>query len=464
MKRCPKCNRTFPDDNQKFCTVDGGLLVSADQPFDPNATIQGSANLLLPVEPPPEKPVSSRPPDFSETIATPSSAPTVVLPKKTGPTGQPTASNLQPPPLTTPPTSSAQPSAPSQPPSAPLPSQAATLPPSQTAPLPPSQPLQPTPSAPLPPTQTAALPPTHTAPLPTPKQAPSAPLPQSPVAAPRPVAAAPPPKKSKLPLVLGILAVLLVLGIGGVVAAFFLVVKPRLAQMNNNRGVVVVENPNGNTNSNTNTNENTNTSQPTPEPEKTQPELVPPPDTTKFANIAAGLDPKLAEHYFDFSFYYPNGWTPDPKAGKTGASNFVRVERRLPPDFMQENFAVGWYTSKGTFADDEAIYPERVEALSKTLATRFPEYRKVSEGPTKVNSLDGYEFRFVSLSKGTEKGDIQIWGRVIFLPTGVAGEQAGATLIMLATSLAPELSSVDDVGAKGQMPVILDSFRFAKAP
>lgn len=451
MKRCPKCNRTFPDDSQKFCTVDGGLLVSGDQPFDPNATIQGSANLLLPVEAPPEKPVSSRPPDFSETIATPSSAPTVVLPKKTGPTGQPTASNLQPPPQTTPPTPPAQKSALPAQPSAPLPpSQAATLPPSQTAPLPPSQQSQPAPSAPLPPT--------HTAPLPTPKQASSAPLPQAP-----PVAAAPPPKKSKLPLVLGILAILLVLGIGGVVAAFFLVVKPRLAQMNTNRGVVV-ENPNANTNTNTNTNENTNTSQPTPEPEKTQPEFVAPPDSTRFANATAGLDPKLAEHYLDFSFYYPNGWTPDPKAGKTGASNFVRVERRLPPDFMQENFAVGWYTSKGTFADDETVYPERVEALSNTLATRFPEYRKVSEGPTKVNSLDGYEFRFVSLSKGTEKGDIQIWGRVIFLPTGVAGDQAGATLIMLATSLAPELSSVDDVGVKGQMPVILESFRFAKAP
>ena len=443
MKRCPKCNRTFPDDNQKFCTVDGGLLVSGDQPFDPNATIQGSANLLLPVEPPPQKPVSSRPPDFGETIATPSSAPTVVLPKKTGPTGQPTASNLQPPPATMPP---AKPSAPPQstPPAQqatlPRPQQAATLPPTRTAPLPPSQ--TPQTSQPTPPSPSAPLPPTQSAP---------------------PTATAAAPKKSKLPLVLGILAILLVLGVGGVVAAFFLVIKPRLEQMNANR-VVVVENPNANTNTKTNTNENTNTNQPTPEAEKTQPEFVPPPDTTKFANAVAGLDPKLAEHYFDFSFYYPNAWTPDPKAGKSGSSNFVRVERRLPPDFMQENFAIGWYTSKGTFADDEAIFKERVEALSKTLEGRFPEYQKVSEGPTKVNSLDGYEFRFTSVSKGTEKGDIQIWGRVIFLPTGVAGDQAGATLIMLATSLAPELASVDDVGAKGQMPVILDSFRFAKAP
>jgi hypothetical protein len=33
---------------------------------------------------------------------------------------------------------------------------------------------------------------------------------------------------------------------------------------------------------------------------------------------------------------------------------------------------------------------------------------------------------------------------------------------MFTTSLAPELSSVEDVGTKGEAPVILDSFRFGK--
>jgi hypothetical protein len=33
---------------------------------------------------------------------------------------------------------------------------------------------------------------------------------------------------------------------------------------------------------------------------------------------------------------------------------------------------------------------------------------------------------------------------------------------MLSTSLAPELSGVSDVGEKGEMPVILQSFRFGK--
>ena len=152
----------------------------------------------------------------------------------------------------------------------------------------------------------------------------------------------------------------------------------------------------------------------------------------------------------------------DPKAGVPGASNFAKVERKLPPEFTQENFAVGWYTSKGTVDADGPTFPQLVEVLGANFAKGFPGYRKVSEGPTKINNLDGYEFRFVSVSTGTPKGDIQLWGRVVFLPTGVAGDQTGATLIMLATSLAPELSGVEDVGEKGEMPVILESFRFGK--
>jgi hypothetical protein len=193
-------------------------------------------------------------------------------------------------------------------------------------------------------------------------------------------------------------------------------------------------------------------------------EFVPPTDAIKFENSKDKLDGKLADHYLDFSFYYPKDWQADQKAGVAGATNFVKVERMLPPDFTQENFAVGWYTSQGTYEADTPLFPRLVELLSASLSKDFPEYHKVSEGPTKINSMDAYEFRFESLSKGTEKGDIQVWGRVVFLPSGTPGQTTGATLIMLATSLAPELSGVNDVGAKGQSPVILDSFRFAKKP
>ncbi|MGH9873039.1 MAG: hypothetical protein ACRD9S_11325 [Pyrinomonadaceae bacterium] len=415
MKRCPKCSRTFPDDNQKFCTIDGGLLVPGDRPFDPNATIQGSANSAVPLAPSQEQPV-----DFDETIA--ASAPTVVFPKTTGPTGLPTSSNLPP-----------QPPAPT--PRAPTASTPA-----------PSAPVASTPSQP------AAPPPTQGAPLPAAQRAPA-----PPVAGVPPVAK----KKSKLPLILGILALLLILGAGAVVAGFFLVIKPRLDRRNSEPPVVVSENPAENVNSSPGS--NTNASEPTPEPEKTQPEYVAPPDTTKFTNSQANLEGKLAEHYFDFSFYHPNNWLADPKAG--GASgNFVKFERRLPPDFTQENFAVRYYESKGTYEADLPDFPRLVEEFSASLAKVLPGYHIESEGPTKINSLDAYEFRYVGLSKGTERGDLKLWGRVVFVPTGKAGDSNGAVLTMFTTSLAPELSSVADVGSVGEMPVILDSFRFGKSP
>src|SRR5687768_2545579 len=89
MKRCPKCSRTYPDDNQKFCTVDGGLLLSSEQAFDPNATVQISSSQLGTPPPQPPRDRSSQAHDPNATIAVPSSAETGTTPGKTGPAGRP---------------------------------------------------------------------------------------------------------------------------------------------------------------------------------------------------------------------------------------------------------------------------------------------------------------------------------------------------------------------------------------
>ena len=161
MKRCPKCNRSFPDDSQKFCTVDGGLLI-AEPAFDPSATMRAtSADLGLPTETLSSQAATSRKlPNMADTILS------------TGPTETGPASTPPPPP--SPPRVVVA----SAPTSAPLPS----LPESETK------------------AETGSLQPAK--------------------------------KKSKLPLVLGILAVLLILGVGGLAAAFFFVIKPsRLDQI-----------------------------------------------------------------------------------------------------------------------------------------------------------------------------------------------------------------------------------------
>ena len=255
-----------------------------------------------------------------------------------------------------------------------------------------------------------------------------------------------------MPWIIAGVLLFLLLGGGVLAGAFFFIIKPRLDEVAERRTEAPVVQP---------------TIEATPSPSVEQPSptpadtFVPPPNTVQFQNSAANLDGKLAEHYFDFSFYYPKSWQRDPNSGVSGARNFVKVERRLSPDSPQEDFAVGWYTSTGTFAGDLANFPQRVQEISAALAKAYPEYRKVSEGPTKVNSMDAYELRWEGLSKG-DNGDVNLWGRVVFLPTGKEGDTAGATIVMLSTSLAPELSSVEDIGEKGEAKVILDSFRFGK--
>src|SRR5215204_5636064 len=77
MKRCPKCNRSFPEESQKFCTVDGGLLI-AEPSFDPNATMRAtSADLGLPTETLSSQAATSRklPPQMADTILAPAPTP-----------------------------------------------------------------------------------------------------------------------------------------------------------------------------------------------------------------------------------------------------------------------------------------------------------------------------------------------------------------------------------------------------
>jgi hypothetical protein len=413
MKSCPKCNRTFPDEGQKFCTFDGGLLI-APQTFDPNATIRATSMDLNSTA---ERPTSRDLPDPNATIIENYPA-TVALPRTTGPTG-PNTADIAKPPATTPPE---------------------TVPPPPAAP-PPPPPVDPgltTAEVPIPPPS-----PSPVAPAPAAVSAPSAPLP-APTAQ----------KKSKTPYIIAGILLFLLIGAGVLAGAFFFIVKPRLDEMAHRN----VERPPANVNISTPT-PVSSVEVPSPTPEDT---FQPPADAVQFVNSNANLDGKLAEHYLDFSFYYPKSWVRDPKSGVPGATNFVKVDRALPPDFTQENFAVGWYTSTGTFVGDMPDYSRRVKEFSDSLAKIIPDYQKVSEGPTKVNSMEAYEFRWEGLSKGTERGDLQLWGRVIFVPTGNEGDTAGATLSMLTTSLAPELSSVEDVGEQGEAPVILKSFRFGK--
>ncbi|HEY9282550.1 MAG TPA: nuclear transport factor 2 family protein, partial [Pyrinomonadaceae bacterium] len=184
-------------------------------------------------------------------------------------------------------------------------------------------------------------------------------------------------------------------------------------------------------------------------------------DLQTYVNSPTSFTGTLKDHYSDFSFQYPASWVLKEQPGQS-RSNFVKVERSLDGSTTLENFAVGWYTSTGTAAGDAALFPQLARQLSTQFAAGFPGYRKVSEGPARVGSYDGYEFRFTSRLRNPQGQNIDLYGRAVMLPSGSTVQRNGVALIMLATSLAPEIKSVDDVGTKGELPVILESFRMGK--
>lgn len=440
MRKCPKCGRVYENDTQKFCTHDGGRLELDNGPASGQGPTTYDLNQARPSDPYDPEATVTRLPDLNKTVmSTPTNE---IRSKDTGPAAQPPASPYQPPP----------------PPPLAVPPQQPTIAFNQPPPIPPTPPYYPQP----PQAQQQQPPLQHQAPPPQYQQQPPyapAPPPQQPQQHGAPPAARAR-KSSRLPLIIGLVVILLA---GGAAAWYFLIYKKGNASANaNTNSNVANANTNANANVSANANENGNTSAnantnstPTPHP--------PPPNSTQFANSRANLDGKLAEKYSDFSFYYPNTWERDPKSGVPGASNFIRVERRLPPDFTQENFAVSWYDSQGTVeADEEEVLPKLLESMKARLAKTYPEFEVLSEGETTINSYKGYELRFESVSRGTEKGDITLWGWVVFLPPGKRGETNGLQLLMLSTSLAPELKSADDVGVKGELPVILNSFQMGK--
>jgi hypothetical protein len=439
MQRCSKCGRTYENDTQKFCTHDGGRLTPDDAAARGQAQTTYDLNQSGSLDAYDPEVTVQRMPDLNKTVmTTPTSE---IRSKETGPaaTPPPPSAPTYPPPPSPPSSTSEQPTVAynqSQP--LPLPQQQQYYQP----PPPYAPPMQPQPHQP----QYAPAPPQQQQ-----QRAPQAP-------------AAVRGKSSRVPLIIGLVVILLA---GAAAAWYFLIYKKNNAGANANTNSTsansnTTANANSNTNGNTNANDNSNTT--ANANTNTTPPSTPPANSMQFVNSKANLDGKLAEKYSDFSFSYPNTWQRDPKSGVAGASNFVRVERRLPPDFTQENFTVSWYDSQGTLeADQENVFPKLAKSLEDKLSKSYPEFKVLSEGGTTINALNGYEIRFQSVSRGTEKGDITLWGWVVFLPPGKEGATNGLQLLMLTTSLAPELKSASDVGVKGELPMILNSFRMGSS-
>lgn len=203
------------------------------------------------------------------------------------------------------------------------------------------------------------------------------------------------------------------------------------------------------------TNPNTKPAQDIEIPPQERRGILQPPNTNYFENTRENLSGDLAKNYRGFSFYYPSDWmkSESPK-------NFVDVAKKSDRGLPVEQMLVTFYESKGTFKADSEKFPALVRETNKRLAEQLPNYNFVSESPAVIN--DGwkvYEMKFeASMPDGKNGAPLKIYGRRIFMPAMRDGVKTGFVITMLATSLSENVASVDEVGVKGGLKIVLDTF------
>jgi hypothetical protein len=166
-------------------------------------------------------------------------------------------------------------------------------------------------------------------------------------------------------------------------------------------------------------------------------------------NLPAAFHPKFVA----FSFDYPTSFVLQPQS----ESNFVKVEETpadRPRDTL-ENFAVGSasFGTKEPIGDEK--YVKMLGEFSQKFPGTFPNYKEIRKAPETVGGARGMALLFQA-----EMGPLRraLYGKIVMVRA--PGKDKGVTIIILATSLDPDIKSADDLGVKGETAAILRSFRF----
>ena len=199
---------------------------------------------------------------------------------------------------------------------------------------------------------------------------------------------------------------------------------------------------------------------PTPTPEEIESPplarmIAPPADSVFFENSKQSLKPESAKNFLGFSLYYPKDWRRNDAKG-----SFLDVSKNASSGTPVEQMLVGYYDSKGTFKADRDMFPKLVKEKTESQLKPFvPNYRTVSEGETTVNGgWRAYEIKFEGAGKTANGENIKLFGRRLYIPAARNGMKNGYVLTMLATSLSKEVKSAGDVGVKGDLATVLNTF------
>lgn len=178
-----------------------------------------------------------------------------------------------------------------------------------------------------------------------------------------------------------------------------------------------------------------------------------PPDTVRFINNQESLKGDLAKNFLGFEVFYPQSWKKE-----ENSTNFLDISKKNNEGYPLEQMLITYYTSRGTMTLDRENFPKLAEKSNNDLRKIIGDsYKVLSSGETVIQNgrWKGYEVKFQGL---LPDGKTIIWGRRLWIPVQSPGIQNGFVLTLLATSLSDQVKSIEDVGTKGDLAEILESF------
>lgn len=182
-----------------------------------------------------------------------------------------------------------------------------------------------------------------------------------------------------------------------------------------------------------------------------------PPGTVRFQNVREGLSEGLAKNFLGFEIFYPQSWTKNPTE-----TNFLDISNGSSINgTLVEQMIITRYKSKGMMTLDKADLANLIEKSNQDLKAGLGEnFRVVSEGETTIQNgrWKVYEVKFQSSGINKKGEEITLWGRRLWLPVQRPGEQNGFVITLLATSLSDAVNGVDEVGVKGELANVLETF------
>jgi hypothetical protein len=188
-----------------------------------------------------------------------------------------------------------------------------------------------------------------------------------------------------------------------------------------------------------------------------------PPQTVRFVNSRQNaLSDNLRRFYIDFSFDYPATWAVTPPRTDGTERNFVRVAAPPIEGYEPFSFHVGFATGSGDAEKDRHDIEQALPRVAEQFGQTLENYRVASVGRARVGTYDSWNWRFSASAPGLDGGrPARLNGRGdIVLPPGA---NRGVLIISLVTDRTDETPTPAQVGERGTLKAVYDSFRLGAA-